>query len=198
MTYSKHRSDEELMKAFAAGDDRAFEEIVCRYEKRLLNFFYRLCWDYHLSEDLVQEVFKRLVAARGRFDGMKGRFSTYLFIMARNLWVDEVRKRGRRVSTVSMEEMEDSHEGGWLVGPADMDPAVIAERREMLGMIKRVLDELPEEKRVIFALNQYNGLSVREIARIMDMPPSVVKSRLYATIRRLRNVLKGGGRDAED
>ena len=85
-------SDSELMERFRDGDDDAFPVLVQRFQRPLVNFFYRLTWDRFTSEDYTQEVFARLIRHRKSYQ-RSAKFSTYLFRIARNYWIDRYRER---------------------------------------------------------------------------------------------------------
>src|SRR6201996_7388035 len=86
--------DAEIVTAFLGGEERAFQELVDRYQTRLLNFIYRTIGDREKAEDLVQEVFIRVYRHIGRFDRSK-KFSTWIYTIASNLAKNELRNRSR-------------------------------------------------------------------------------------------------------
>ena len=94
-------SDSELMERFRDGDDDAFPAIVQRFQRPLVNFFYRLTWDRFTSEDYAQEVFARLIRHRKSYK-RSAKFSTYLFRIAKNYWIDRYRERVKAPKMTSL------------------------------------------------------------------------------------------------
>lgn len=95
--------DDELMRRVQAQDAAAFEELYRRYARPLQSFFYRMAWDAGLSEDWMQEVFVKLWRSAAQYQGT-GKFSTYLFQIARNHWLNAQDKVARRPREVSLEK----------------------------------------------------------------------------------------------
>src|SRR5215204_6128746 len=102
-------SDEVLMLRYKEGDIEAFEILLERYQQPLFAFVYRFCNDYHQSQDLVQEVFLRLIKVAKSYEP-RAKFSTYLYTFAHNLCIDYVR-RGKKRRNVSLSEPVDDAEG---------------------------------------------------------------------------------------
>lgn len=96
-------TDESLVAAWQSGDEAAFAEIFNRYSGRILAFATRITGDAHRAEELVQEVFVRMVTHSRTFDGREAKFSTWLFQIARNLSLNAIRDRGRRKEETVME-----------------------------------------------------------------------------------------------
>ena len=86
------RSDRELMVAFQEGDSEAFDALLVRYERLLANYFYKQCYDRTFALDLVQETFLRILKSAHRYRP-EAKFKTFLFTVARNLWIDQHRSR---------------------------------------------------------------------------------------------------------
>ena len=85
-------SDSELMLRYRDGDEDAFRQLIQRYQKPLVNFFYRHTWDRFAAEDYAQEVFARVIRARARYKPV-AKFRTWLFRIAKNYWIDRCRER---------------------------------------------------------------------------------------------------------
>jgi len=178
------------MVAFKEGDPDALAALYDRHGRALVNFFHKMCYDRALAEDLTQETFLRLIRHREKYEP-KATFRTYLYTVARNLWIDRYRSRKSAPRTVSADLR--IHEDGATVGdlvPAKGDSAV--ERlatKEAAAMVRTALEEIPEKQRMVFLLAESQGLKYREIADILELPVGTVKSRMNAAVTRLRGML---------
>lgn len=185
------RDDVELMLRFKEKrDKKAFAELVRRHQKPLVNFFYKLVWNVHTAEDLTQEVFIKLVKGADTYQAT-AKFTTFLYKIARNTWIDKLRK-DRRKRAVSLDQTIDEDKEKSLketVRSADPGPDEIAGQKELVIKIKKVLTRLSEEQRVIITLNVFKTMSYREIAEVLDIPVGTVKSRMHQAIIKLREIL---------
>lgn len=175
----KLMDDSGVVTAFLGGEERAFEELVVRYQTRLLNFIYRTVGDRERAEDLVQEVFIRVYRHLHRFDRSK-KFSTWAYTIASNLAKNELRNRSRNplvlFQTVKKNwqdedrplEFEDS-----TTRPDDM-----YRKRHLRQIVEDSVAKLPEHHRDVFVLRELEGKSYEEIAEITGCNLGTVKSRL--------------------
>ena len=175
----KLTDDSGVVTAFLGGEERAFEELVVRYQTRLLNFVYRTVGDRERAEDLVQEVFIRVYRHLHRFDRSK-KFSTWVYTIASNLAKNELRNRSRNplvlFQTVKKNwqdedrplEFEDSS-----TRPDDM-----YRKRHLRQVVEESVAKLPEHHRDVFVLRELEGKSYEEIAEITGCNLGTVKSRL--------------------
>ena len=187
-------SDSEVMERFRDGDDDAFPLIVQRFQRPLVNFFYRLTWDRFTSEDYAQEVFARLIRHRKSYR-RKAKLSTYIFRIARNYWIDRYRERVNAPKMTSLNITIGSGEGRGLslgdsVEGRAPQPAEELNRKEIGERLKEAIALLPEEQRLVFVLSENQGLKYAEISEVMEIPVGTVKSRMHAAMRRLRVLLK--------
>ena len=190
-------SDEDLMLEFQRnGKDEVFSELVERHQRGLLNFFYQYCWDRFLAEDLCQEVFCRLFAHSHKYV-VSAKFSTYMYRIARNLWIDYVRAHKNKPRPISLDA--ESHDGA-RVDQLELrsrvpqhDPAVDdgLRAREAMEHVKAALERLPAEQRIVFVLAKHQGLKYSEVAETLDIPVGTVRSRMHAAIRKLQRLLRG-------
>src|SRR5439155_25842152 len=162
-------SDHALLEGTLAGDEDAFAELVARYRNQITSYIYRMTSDYDGAVDLAQETFVRLYRAAGRYQTTHA-FSTYLYRIATNLAISELRKRKRR-GLVSLTGMRNPGDGGEAVdfNPADERPLqdvnlVETERREA---ISGAISTLPEKYRAPLVLRDVQGKSYDEIAAIL-------------------------------
>ena len=162
--------DGDVVSAFLGGEERAFEELVDRYQGRLLNFVYRTISDRDRAEDLVQEVFIRVYRHIGRFDRSK-KFSTWIYTIASNLAKNEQRNRSRNplvlFQTIKA-KFEDVH----------TRPDDLFRKRHLKEMVEQSVGQLPAHHREVFVLRELEGKSYEEIAEITGVNLGTVKSRL--------------------
>jgi RNA polymerase sigma-70 factor (ECF subfamily) len=189
------QTDVELMLRVRDGDPDAFRLVVDRHQRPLINYFYRLTWDRQRSEDLAQEVFLRLYRARDSYRP-QARFTTFLYRIARNLWIDRYRSRKSAPGETSLDAPTGRDGGRELVlrdriAASVRDPGDEASGRELVEALREAVDRLPEDQRQVFVLGQYRGLPYAEISEILSIPEGTVKSRMHAAVRRLRGWLGG-------
>lgn len=166
-----------LMLRAARGDDEAFARLVERHQRPLLNFFLR-SGAMDESEDLVQKTFVRLYRYRDRYQPV-ARFVTFLYHLARNVWIDETRalaRKRRLVTALREEENERIPPGSTAPSGAAMDAAT-------------ALDSLSPKLRDVVTLHIYQGLRYHEIAGVLGIPEGTVKSRMNLAMSALRQSL---------
>ena len=188
------RSDTELMELFRDGDQDAFRELVQRFQRPLINFFYRLTWDRFTSEDYAQEVFARLIRYRASYRPT-AKFTTYMFRIAKNYWIDQYRSKVAAPDVISLETPIYQNEGRMLtlrdtVESAEPGPERQIGSRDIGAQVKRAVGRLPEEQRLVFVLSENQGLKYADIAEVLEIPVGTVKSRMHAAVRRLREMLR--------
>lgn len=181
-------SDHALLEATSAGDEDAFAELVGRYRNQITSYIYRMTNDYEEAVDLAQETFVRLYRAASRYQSTYA-FSTYIYRIATNLAITELRKRKRR-RLVSLTGLLTPGDGSEAVdfNPADDRPLqdVTLVDNERRDAIKRAISTLPEKYRAPLVLRDVQGKSYDEIAAILGTSEGTVKSR----INRARNFLR--------
>jgi RNA polymerase sigma-70 factor (ECF subfamily) len=184
-------ADAELMQRFGAGDDEAFRQLVRRHEPGLLNYFWRQCFDRALAEDCAQEVFLRLVRHRGSWKPT-AKFTTYLYRIARNLWIDRYRSRKAAPPTGSLHTRVGEGDGELVdtISAPVRRPEERAHDEELNVRIREAVESLTPEQRSVFVLAETKGLKYRDIAEVLDIPVGTVKSRMHAAVTRLRGLLK--------
>lgn len=187
--------DEVLLARYAAGDRAAFVELVERHEAALYNFALRQVRSPALAQDIVQDVFVRVVQGVGDFKG-QSRFSTWCFTIARNLCIDHARKQSLRRHPSLDQPGAGSEEGeGQTLGDrtADAHPRATVDRAvigEQLGdSIARAVDALPDDQREVFLLREVGQVPFKEIAEITGVPENTVKSRMRYALERLQRAL---------
>jgi RNA polymerase sigma-70 factor (ECF subfamily) len=175
----ERRRDTELMLRVKGGDRAAFEALYARYSRPLLNFFFRLVWDRGFAEDLMQETFLRLWRGKERYRP-SGKFTTYLFQIAKNHWLNERDKRNRRISPVSLEAGGAEESNGFrdAVPAGERGPVGETLNKELGEAIARAVESLSEKLRLVFVLGQLDGMRYADIGEILGIPVGTVKSRM--------------------
>jgi RNA polymerase sigma-70 factor (ECF subfamily) len=171
--------DSAVVTAFLGGEERAFSELVERYQTRLLNFIYRTIGDRDRAEDLVQEVFIRVYRHLHRFDRSK-KFSTWAYTIASNLAKNELRNRSRNplVLFQTMQGASDDEDRPLQFEDSTSRPDDMYRKRHLRELVEDTVAKLPEHHRQVFVLRELEGKSYEEIAEITDCNLGTVKSRL--------------------
>jgi RNA polymerase sigma-70 factor (ECF subfamily) len=188
-------SDEMLMVRYQRGDREAFAELVRRYNVPIYNFVIRQVRQPELARDLTQDVFLRLVQNASEFKH-EARFSTWLYTIARNLSVDQLRKLAHRRHASLDEPLADGDaRSRGVLGDnvADVHPRASVERmaasKEVMNSIVRAVDSLPDDQREVFLLREIGNLPFKEIAQITGVGENTVKSRMRYALDRLQEAL---------
>ena len=180
----------ETMLAYQAGDDSAFERLVHGYSGQVYALLTRFLGPVAAREDLVQEVFLRVIRARDRYQP-SARFSTWLYRIVFNLCVNEKDRLARRLE-VSLEGTVTAEVPG-AVPFADEDapdPSSGLEREDAVVAVRRAIGRLPEAQRMALLLAKYEELSYAEIARVMDSSEKAIKSLVHRARENLRAALR--------
>lgn len=183
-------TDEELVAAFQRGDYAAFDVLVQRWQRKMQGAIYRVLGNEEEARDLGQETFLKAYRALGSFK-RESRFSSWLYQIALNLCRDRLRRRKLR-HYVSLEELG---EGVVEASPRPPAPSALEllERRDLSRTVAAAVEALPDEQREVIVLKEYQGLTFLEIADILGLPASTVKTRLYRGLGQLREQLERQG-----
>jgi len=187
----ERRDDAALLLALKDGNFAAFSELVDRHQRSLINFFYHLCWDRQAAEDCAQEVFLRVYSHLDRYEP-QAKFTTFLFKIARNLWIDRVRSlavHGRPASLDSRADGGDGRSLGERVPARSLGPVEILAKEEQQAALQRAIDQLPEEQKAVVILSEIQGLKYQDISAILEVPVGTVKSRMHTAMERLKELL---------
>ena len=179
-------SDIELMLRAKTGDDSAFTELMRRHYKGVVNYVYRFTNDRANSEDLAQEVFLRVYRSVKRYNP-QAKFSTWLYKIATNLCITEVKSRNKEQS-VSLDEMQENT--GDLGDSKSEDPSDPTYRREIGTAIFEALRSLPERERVAITLCKYEDLPYEEVAEVIGCTIGAVKTYVHRGRMKLIEKLK--------
>ncbi len=171
--------DAQVVQAFLDGRERAFDELVSRYQVRLLNFVYRTVGDRERAEDLVQEVFIRIYRHLHRFDQTK-KFSTWAYTIASNLAKNELRNRSRNplVLFQTIKRNWEADHRPLQFEDSSSRPDDLFYKRHLRELVEQSVSQLPEHHRVVFVLRELEGKTYEEIADITGCNLGTVKSRL--------------------
>lgn len=191
----------DLLKRCERGDDRAYRELVERFERPLIQFIVRYVDDRSLAEDLFQETFLRVLKNLQTYRP-EGAFSTWLYTIARNLCLDHI-KHVRKVKMTSMDAPV-GEEGGKVLYLQDvlkdggMAPEDRAELTEEEQRVRECVSQLPAVKKEALILRVYHNLSYKEIAEITDCPVGTAKFRVHEAMQALGDLVRAGqGGDRE-
>jgi RNA polymerase sigma-70 factor, ECF subfamily len=173
-------SEEQLMRAYAAGDERAFAKLFARVAPKVHGFFLQSFRDPSLADDLVQRTFLKLHAARARFRAGEP-LRPWLFTIAARVRLDEYRRRYRLRESASEDDLDRLAEPP---APPDGDDAA-----DRAAQVRAALARLPEPQRVVVHLHRYEEMAFPEIARVLGTSEGAVKQRAFRAYARLREEL---------
>ena len=183
--------DAALMLRVKQGDASAFAELVDKYKQPVMNFVYRMLRDLTEAEDLAQNVFLQVHKSAHRYE-VSSRFSTWLFTIARNLCLNEIRRRSRHPAD-SLEtahpEQEDQPARQFEDQKTFLPPQSLL-HGELETKIEEALSELPENQRTAITLCRQDELSYEDIARVLGCSVSATKSLIHRGRETLKQRLK--------
>jgi RNA polymerase sigma-70 factor, ECF subfamily len=184
-------SDHALIEATRQGDETAFAEIVSRYRNPITNYLYRLLNDYEEAVDLAQETFVRVYFAAERYHTGYA-FSTYLYRIATNLAISEMRRRKRRrlLSLTGLFQSEDGSETEFDLTDEKPLPDANLLDDEQQNVIARAIASMPEKYRLPIVLRDIEEKSYEEVAEILGLGLGTTKSRISRARALLKEKLK--------
>ena len=188
----KEPSDGILIGQSVAGDERAFEALVSRYHHPLLNYIRRIIKDDELAYDVLQVVLLRLyISLPTLLTDVP--LKAWLFQVARNRCLDELRKQRRRpslrFSELSREDEHDEQELTESLQDPQPLPQEIVEQLDLHAVLQQAIGKLPPRFRSVVQLRFFGELSFTEIGHTLKMPTSTAKTYWYRSLRRLRSTL---------
>jgi RNA polymerase sigma-70 factor (ECF subfamily) len=191
--------EDDLLRRCARGDAAAYQELVERLEKPLVNFILRFVGEREAAEDLFQETFVRVVRTLGDFRP-EASLTTWIYTIARNLALDHLKAR-RRHREVSLDAPAADREGKVIsfrdaLRVAAADPSDRSEAAEDERRVARALAELAPAKREALALRVYAGLPYAEIAKVTGSPVGTIKFRVHEAMQDLSKAMGAGGSEA--
>ena len=183
-----------LSQSLRRRDPEAINQLIDQYQYRLFRYLLYLTGNRELAEDLFQETWIRVLEKGHRYDG-RSKFDTWLFTIARNLFIDRLRAKK---TVVSLDEFSASHsQGSESPFPASDTPSPfdLISRGETYHQMAGLLERLPVASREALVLRFQEEFSLEEIAGVMDVPVSTVKSRIYRSIALLKESMEVPNRD---
>jgi RNA polymerase sigma-70 factor (ECF subfamily) len=179
--------DRALVARILGGDRDGFSDLVKRYQRRVVNYVYRITHRYEEAHDLTQEIFVKVYLALDRYDP-KYQFSTWLFRIAQNSAIDMLRKKS--LIEVPLARPVDDEQGGPRereFADGGISPYRALKNKELSAAIEKAVRELPQDYRELIQLRHFAEMSYEEIADMKKLPLGTVKNKLF----RARNLLKG-------
>lgn len=180
--------EQQLIKQSLQGDTAAFEELVTQYQNKIYTLAFRYMGNEEDAYDMTQETFLKAYRALRSFKGNSS-FGTWLYRVATNVCLDELRRRKRRVPTLSLDEpvaIRDGDEFEKEIPDTSPTADILYERKEFFQYIQELLDEMKPEHKTAIILRDMMELSYDEIAEVLDCSSGTVKSRLSRARSALR------------
>jgi RNA polymerase sigma-70 factor, ECF subfamily len=180
--------DEDLMVQYQAGEVRAFEILLSRHKKPVFNFILRFVGDRETAEDLLQETFMRVIKGAEAYK-RQAKFTTWLYTIARNLCVDQTRRRKHRRHASLDAPMSASEDSGTLmdvIAGSEMASDRKSVNKELHETMQRAIAGLSEEQREVFLMREFLDLPFKQIADVVGVPENTVKSRMRYALEKLR------------
>jgi len=181
-------ADEDLMVMYQQGEVRAFEILLGRHRKSVYNFILRFVGDKETAEDLLQETFMRVIKGADAYK-RQAKFTTWLYTIARNLCVDQTRRRKHRRHASLDAPMDSSEDAGSLMDVIASNE-IASDRKsvnkELFATMQRAIAALSEEQREVFLMREFLDLPFKQIAEVVGVPENTVKSRMRYALEKLR------------
>jgi RNA polymerase sigma-70 factor (ECF subfamily) len=170
-------TDDELVTGVLEGDRERFGELVERYQGRLVNYLFRLLRNLEEAHELAQEVFLKVYQVLDRYDPQY-KFSTWLFRVAQNAAIDQIRRRRLKLVSLHQEDAE-GEARDWDLPSPERGPYGHLRNQERGEALQQAIDALPWEYRELILLRHMGELPYEEIARLKRMPLGTVKNKLF-------------------
>jgi len=185
------QSEEQLLKKSLSGDTRAFEELVAQYQGKVYALAFRYMGNEEDASDMAQEALLKAYRSLRLFKGNSS-FGTWLYRITTNVCLDELRRRKRRITPLSLDEPLATQDGEEMEKDIpDQSPGadILYEQKEFSDYIQTLLDELRPEHKTAIVLRDVMELSYEEIAQTLDCSLGTVKSRISRAREMLRKKL---------
>jgi RNA polymerase sigma-70 factor, ECF subfamily len=185
-------SDQDLVARARKGSEKAYRELLGRYQRPVFSLIFRMVRDRERAEDLAQETFVRVFNNIDRYDD-RYKFSSWIFKIANNLTIDSIRRK--EVPTVSMDGSRNAVTPEQIaattlsIASDDENPEELLEARELGEEIERAIDQLRPDYRTAILLRHVEGRPYEEIAEIMSVPLGTVKTYIHRARHALRESL---------
>lgn len=184
-SYMAIPSDTELLHNIRQGDGDAFEAVYDRYGPLIYSLALQITNDQALAEEIVQDTFTKVWVSPELYNPERGRFSSWLLTMTRNIAIDALRKRMRknRFSLLPPLMMQDAD-------PVSSDALDEIERKELALVLRQGIHKLKPEQQELLQLTYWGGHSLSEVAQLQNVPLGTVKSRLHSALKALKRHLQ--------
>lgn len=190
---------DDLLARYRDGDGQAFRQLVELFRDRMVQFFFRLCWDRDRAEDLTQDLFLKLMLGARRYRP-EGRMATFVYRVATNLWIDHYRQSRPRPRFQSYDQVTlpsgDADRPVEYAG-REATPVEQVSDGEEKQALRKALERLTEPHRIVFELAVYQERPYQEISELLDIPVGTVKSRMHNAVAALK-VMLGSGNAADE
>ena len=182
--------ESEILRRCLAGDERAYRELIQRYQRQVYSVALRMVRRNEDAEDLTQETFVRMFRALSRYDPTRP-FAAWLFTIASRLCIDHIRRR--RVSPISLTQRERESEEEYEIDVEDpgLKPDEVAAHAEASRRATDLIDSLPPHYRIVVILRHVQDLSYEEIAEALHLPLGTVKARIHRARALLKARIEG-------
>lgn len=180
----KKQSDEQLMRMMGKGDELAFDQVYQRYGSKLAYYFTRkLKHDKEKGEDFMHDLFAKLIHRPELFDTSRT-FKTWIYSVANNMCINEYKKMAVRSNTSNGISMDIP------VASGDQTADEQLYEKDFKSDLEKELSKLDQKHSEVFALRHVDGLSVKEVAEILELKPGTVKSRLFYATKKIATALQ--------
>lgn len=177
-------SDEDLMSAISKGDKRAFDELYSRYSGALMGYFMRMLWkDREKAEDFVHDLFAKIIRKPELFDASRN-FKTWVFSVANNMCKNEYKKQEVRKNT------SNGLDSSYAVGDQNANVLTEVHEGQFQSEFLSSLAGLDDKHSEVFKMRHMDGLSIKEIADVLNISDGTVKSRLFYATKYLAQSLE--------
>ena len=181
--HSDEISNSELVRKSQLGDKSAFEELVKRHQELVFSLSFKLTGNRELANDVAQEAFIRAWKAIGKFRG-DSTFGTWIYrITVNTAWT--LRKKAKKHYSLNIEDTQEP-----VVVDEKKDPELVAINSDLSLVLRKALNQIPLEQRIIVELKNIEGRSHKEIADYLDISVTAAKVRLHRAHQKLRNILE--------
>jgi RNA polymerase sigma-70 factor (ECF subfamily) len=181
-------ADEDLMVRYQQGEVRAFEVLLGRHRKAVYNFILRYVGDKETAEDLLQETFMRVIKGADAYK-RQAKFTTWLYTIARNLCVDQTRRRKHRKHASLDAPMAAEDDSGTLldvIPSSEMASDRKSVNKQLYQRLQGAIGALSEEQREVFLMREFLDMPFKQIADVVGVPENTVKSRMRYALEKLR------------
>jgi RNA polymerase sigma-70 factor (ECF subfamily) len=185
---NEEHSDEDLMLSYQQGDAAAFEVLYERHKGGVFRYLLAKCYQQAIAEELFQDVWMKLIVARDRYE-VRAKFTTYLYQLAHNHFVDYYRKT--RTDVFQKKDSDEDVEQVTADAQKQADEQLDIQRQT--ETLSELIDDLPDDQREAFMLREEAGLTVAEIAEVTGVNAETAKSRLRYAVKKLRAGLRENG-----